>query len=272
MWRMATMRRPLRSKRARISPVRPRANASGLTRIRVRSKVWCPPIGVSSYRRRTDVRWGALRPRWAARSANGGGGGPPGGGGGAGGPRCGRGGRLGLAEWAQLPRRVDRLSARVAAFLEAPHAARAAQEVRAHGVVAVRAQRVVELSQAGLDRLQLELAQPNVVEVLRRADDRVDDRADEREQRCRDRTADQDRVVNAPARVGERPPDQRRPDDDQDEDQDVDGRVQRVVVDPEDGDGFHGQSRKGSWRDYRNSRPKAYPSAKKTSTTSATQT
>ena len=33
----ATMRRPLRSKRAMISPVRPRANASGLTRIRVLS-------------------------------------------------------------------------------------------------------------------------------------------------------------------------------------------------------------------------------------------
>ena len=33
----ATMRRPLRSKRAMISPVRPRANASGLTRMRVRS-------------------------------------------------------------------------------------------------------------------------------------------------------------------------------------------------------------------------------------------
>src|SRR4051794_8213142 len=33
----ATMRSPLRSKRAMISPVRPRANASGLTRMRVRS-------------------------------------------------------------------------------------------------------------------------------------------------------------------------------------------------------------------------------------------
>src|SRR3712207_6495523 len=33
----ATILSPLRSKRAMISPVRPRANASGLTRIRVRS-------------------------------------------------------------------------------------------------------------------------------------------------------------------------------------------------------------------------------------------
>ena len=36
MWRSAAMRRPLRSKRAMISPVRLRANASGFTRIRVR--------------------------------------------------------------------------------------------------------------------------------------------------------------------------------------------------------------------------------------------
>src|SRR5947209_10830050 len=36
MWRMATMRNPLRSNRSRISPVSGRAKASGLTRIRVR--------------------------------------------------------------------------------------------------------------------------------------------------------------------------------------------------------------------------------------------
>src|SRR3954470_9506273 len=35
---MATIFMPLRSKRATISPVRPRSNASGFTRIRVRSK------------------------------------------------------------------------------------------------------------------------------------------------------------------------------------------------------------------------------------------
>src|SRR4051794_11479115 len=35
---IATILRPLRSKRATISPVRPRSNASGFTRIRVRSK------------------------------------------------------------------------------------------------------------------------------------------------------------------------------------------------------------------------------------------
>src|SRR4051812_3230088 len=41
----ATMRRPLRSKRAMISPVRLRANASGLTRMRVRSMCRSPVRG-----------------------------------------------------------------------------------------------------------------------------------------------------------------------------------------------------------------------------------
>src|SRR4051794_41004961 len=42
MYLRATISRPLRSKRAMISPVRPRANASGLTRIRVRSTLKAP--------------------------------------------------------------------------------------------------------------------------------------------------------------------------------------------------------------------------------------
>src|SRR4051812_3202219 len=161
---MATMRRPLRSKRARISPVRLRANASGLTRMRVRSTYWSSvvscfalpspqaatlqPGDVTSRRRHLSL--GRLRPAPAAR------------------PRGGRRHRLGLAERAQLPRRVDRLGARVAALLEAPHAARAAQEVRADRVIAVRAEREVELAQARLGRLQLELAQAHVVQILRR--------------------------------------------------------------------------------------------------------
>src|SRR5829696_7843819 len=49
--RVAT-RRPLRSKRAMISPVRLRANASGLTRMRVRSMYflsgWGQPVGGGS--------------------------------------------------------------------------------------------------------------------------------------------------------------------------------------------------------------------------------
>jgi hypothetical protein len=77
----------------------------------------------------------------------------------------------------------------VAALLELAHAAGAAQVVGLDLVLAVRAELVVELHEPRLGRLHLELAQPHVVEVLRRADDRVDDRPDEREQR-RERGAD----------------------------------------------------------------------------------
>src|SRR4051794_13254703 len=56
----ATIRSPLRSKRAMISPVRPRANASGLTRISVFS------IGEASYERGES---GAARRSCAAGGA-----------------------------------------------------------------------------------------------------------------------------------------------------------------------------------------------------------
>ena len=77
----------------------------------------------------------------------------------------------------------------------------------------------------------------HVLEVLRRAHDRVDDRPDEREQRGRRRAADQHRVVDAPARVRVGPVDQREPDHDQEEDQQVDGQVEAVVLDAEEGEG-----------------------------------
>ena len=51
--------------------------------------------------------------------------------------------------------------------------------------------------------------------------------------------ADQHRVVDAAAGVGERPEDQRHPDDEQHEDQDVDRRVDAVVVDAEDAESQH---------------------------------
>src|SRR4051794_34004761 len=51
----ATIVRPLRSKRAMISPLSPRANASGLTRIRVLSLAMGRQCG-------KDTRPGALRP------------------------------------------------------------------------------------------------------------------------------------------------------------------------------------------------------------------
>ena len=123
--------RPLRSKRAMISPVRPRANASGLTRISVFP--WPSSVSASS----GDATVSPV----AAGSATGSAAlGPSRLGGdrrlvrrlaaGAGGVRRrGRRARLGLAERADAPRGVDRLRARVAALLELAHAARAAQEV-----------------------------------------------------------------------------------------------------------------------------------------------
>src|SRR5436190_20477857 len=121
----ATILRPLRSKRAMISPVRPRANASGLTRIRVRS--------IDSSRRvlravaralalagvvRDLSRYGRLVGcRRTAATA-------------AGGLRRRLLLHLRLAVRAQLPRRADRLPARVAPLLELAHAARPAQVVR----------------------------------------------------------------------------------------------------------------------------------------------
>src|SRR3954465_5689835 len=98
MYLSATMRRPLRSKRAMISPVRLRANASGLTRIRVRSmQVLSGVVSGGGGRVRGARR---LLGRGAAAASAAGGG-----------RRHGAG--LGLAERAQLPGGVDRLAARV---------------------------------------------------------------------------------------------------------------------------------------------------------------
>jgi hypothetical protein len=134
----------------------------------------------------------------------------------------------------------------VAALLELAHAARAAQVVALDLVLAVRAELVVERHEAGLGGLHLELSQAHVVEVFRRTDDRVDDRAHEREQRGDRRARDEHQVVDAPARVGERPEHEREPDDDEHEDEDVDGRVERVVVDAEDAEQEHGERAEGT--------------------------
>src|ERR671914_535278 len=113
----ATILSPLRSKRAMISPVRPRANASGLTRMSVFSMAGS--VSASSATRRLARRglFGLglgdvggdrrlvrrLAPAAARRR------------------RRGRHARLGLAERADPPRGVDRLRARVAALLELAH-------------------------------------------------------------------------------------------------------------------------------------------------------
>ena len=181
MWRSATIVSPLRSKRAMISPVRPRAKASGLTRIRFGP--WVPLAGglgtaqeVGSRRARPRAaRAAAARrslARIAASAATAGSGSvlsassaasarrsrarararrrraPRGstldGRGGA--PAAARAGRcepghLGLAVGADRPRLVERARAADAALLELAQAARAADEVALDAVVAVRAQR-----------------------------------------------------------------------------------------------------------------------------------
>src|SRR5687768_3391623 len=116
MWRRAAMRSPLRSKRAMISPVRPRAKASGLTRIRVFDMAAQPSRAARPARleRRFGGR-GLLRGGRAAPAA-----------------RWRRGRRhLGLAERAQAPLRIERLAAARARLLEPAHAAGAAQVVAA---------------------------------------------------------------------------------------------------------------------------------------------
>src|SRR3954467_15379704 len=131
----ATMRSPLRSKRAMISPVRPRANASGLTRMRVRS-IRGGLLRVLlrrrlERRRRLGLELELVRPARAAAA-----------------PAAARRGRdardLRLAVRADAPRRVQRLRAVHARVLELAHAARAAQELALHLGVAVRAQEVVQ--------------------------------------------------------------------------------------------------------------------------------
>src|SRR3954467_10849020 len=102
----ATMRSPLRSKRAMISPVRPRANASGLTRIRVRS------IGVSLGS--GSARWRLCRGRLLGHAAAPAARGLP--------------GDLRLAVGADLPLGIQRLAADLAGVLELAQAVRAAQE------------------------------------------------------------------------------------------------------------------------------------------------
>src|SRR4029450_6741707 len=145
----AMMRRPLRSKRATISPVSPRANASGLTRMRVRSmwggSPWGAPLrGRLEGRPRLGLELDLLGARAAPAPAA---------------ARRGRDARdLGLAVRADPPRRVQRLGAVGARVLELAHAAGAAQEVALDLGVAVRAQEEVQRVQPRLGGLHLELA------------------------------------------------------------------------------------------------------------------
>src|SRR5262245_6474283 len=187
MYVSATIFRALRSKRAMISPVRPRANASGLTRMRVRSMWGEPSVGLLWRRlvgrRRFGLELLARAPaapaaRWRGRHAR----------------------DLSLAVGADPPGGIQRLAAVHAWVLELAHAVRTAQEVLLHLVVAVRAQDVVERVQARLGGLHLEVTLADVLEVLGWSHDHVDDRADEREERGGGRAADQHRIGDAPPR------------------------------------------------------------------------
>src|SRR5258708_17859546 len=225
MWRRATIFSPLRSKRAMISPLRERAKASGFTRIRVRSMCSFAggigsggsgaPAGTggasrvrASFRTRARRRIG----RCDRRSRGGGLGlallgerpleldlllGLAGfGGRGAAAPRAratdAR--HVRLAVRADRPGLIERAAAVDAALLELAQAAGAADEVGLDAVVAVRAQRLVDLVQTRFGGLRLELALVDILEVLGRPQDHVGDRADEREHGGRRPAADQDRI------------------------------------------------------------------------------
>src|SRR3954468_15505022 len=154
----AQMRRPLRSKRAMISPVSPRANASGLTRMRVRSiGSVLPGERSGSGRGRRFVRRRRALLDLAGRLTA-----PPA-------SRHRRvAGDLRLAVRADRPLRVERLAAVRARVLEFAHAVRTAQELLLDVRLAMRAAEVSPPLQARLRGLHLELALTHVVEVLRR--------------------------------------------------------------------------------------------------------
>ena len=71
------------------------------------------------------------------------------------------------------------------------------------------------------------------LEELGRPEDRIDDRADEREERGPGRARDEHRVLDSPARVEERPRDQRDPHDHEEENNKVHEQVEAAVRDAE---------------------------------------
>src|SRR5215211_3439879 len=270
---IATIRSPLRSKRATISPVRPRSNASGFTRMSVRS-ISPRTVGDRGRRgpdaeeRRSQTSRPCGRPGGLPRRHR------PGG-------RC-RPPRtppcslhlladLGLAVRADLPARVERLAADGAGLLQAPQAARAAEERLLDLEAAVLALLVLEIREPGLRRGDLDLALTYVHQVLGRANDEVHDRPDEREQRCRGGARDEHRVRDPAMGVAVRPVHQREPDDHEEQQQQVDRQSQPVVFDAEQGNQAH-ERRECTGGAYRKSRPSAYPMPKNTRITVATTT
>ena len=240
---IATMTRPLRSKRAMTSPVRPRSNASGLTRISVRSMA-AGRLGTvtAGARRALDgcalgcVARARRGPRLTRRHRSGrrrgGAARPPS-------RRLAGLAHLGLAVRADLPARVERLAADGARLLQPPQAARAAEERLLDLEAAVLAVLMLDVGEPRLRGRDLELPLAHVVEVLRRAHDQVDDRPDEREQRRRRGARDQHRIGDPAVSVAPRPVDEREPDHHEEQQQQVDRKVQPAVFDAEQGDGAH---------------------------------
>lgn len=100
-------------------------------------------------------------------------------------------------------------------------------------MLAVGTGRFLELAHAQLRGTDFEPALAPILEELRRPQDRIDDRADERKQRGGGRASDENRILDPPPGVEERPGDQRDPKDHEEQDQQVDGQVEGVVGDSE---------------------------------------
>lgn len=144
-------------------------------------------------------------------------------------------GDRGLTVRADRPLGVDGAAAGAAGILEAGPTLRTGEPVALGRVLTTRAGRLGQTPQTQLrcPRLQLPLA--NVLEELRRAQDRVDHRSDERNQRGHRRRPHQHRILDPPLGVGVGPVDQRQVDHRQEQDQQIQREVDRVVVDPEQG-------------------------------------
>lgn len=87
--------------------------------------------------------------------------------------------------------------------------------------------------------MDLGLALADVLEELRRTQDRVDERADKGEERSGSGAADQERIGDAAAGVGEGVDDRGEIDRDHAEDREGDDEIDGGVVDSEDGE-WHG--------------------------------
>ncbi len=96
--------------------------------------------------------------------------------------------------------------------------------------------RVLEVTEPHFGFLDLGLALADVVEELRRPEDRVDERPDVREERGCSGAAHQERVGDSPACVGEGEHDEGDPDRNQNQDHQRRGQVQSSVFNSEDGE------------------------------------